>query len=81
MCKEGVNMQSQKMDKEILDILKDDVKPTDLWVRVYNEKTGKQGWVLVQDIFEKIFLGNSKVGTLKDISMEAENKNERSIIH
>lgn len=43
------------MEKEIIDMLKDDdVKVKDLWLNVYNEKTGKKGYVSVSCILDTI---------------------------
>lgn len=49
------------MDKDMLDLLKDgEVKGKDLWIHIYDEESGRKGWVPLVNILESLMLVDNK---------------------
>ena len=65
------------LDEEMLDMIKDgEVKPKNLWLKVYNDETGEEGLVSVNEmldaitsIFEEEFSAKSNNGGKNETKM------------
>lgn len=62
------------MDKELRDLIKDgDVTAKNLWIRVLDEDSGKEGWIPFMQVIEGF--ADDIIESLKELSQSERSKN------